>query len=186
MQIEMIKDTPSIQKTKLLEPYISTTYYHNGEAIERKKKYCKYKQEIGGYTVYFKEFGDNRIMDRRDGRYISQNETLDIQYQANEIMEFAIGTQPYGQVRWIGQVLGVDGSRKAEILNNNYFENGRHTPLMIMIKGGTLTDESFEKLQQYMNDIKGEAGQHAFIILETETTDGRADFDQSEKPEETP
>ena len=34
-----------------------------------------------------------------------------------------------------------------------------------------------------MNDIKGEAGQHAFIILETETTDGRADFDQSEKPE---
>lgn len=183
VQIEMIKDTPSIQKTKPLEPYISTIYYHNGEAIERKKKYCKYKQEIGGYTVYFKEFGDNRIMDRRDGRYISQDETLEIQYQANEIMEFAIGTQPYGQVRWIGQVLGVDGSRKAEILNNNYFENGRHTPLMIMIKGGTLTDESFEKLQQYMNDIKGEAGQHAFIILETETTDGRADFDQSEKPE---
>lgn len=98
-------------------------------------------------------------------------------------MEFTIGTEPYGEVRWIGQVLGVDGSRKAENLNHNYFENGRHTPLLIMIKGGTLTDESFEKLQQYMNDIKGEAGQHAFMILETETTDGRADFDQSEKPE---
>ena len=54
---------------------------------------------------------------------------------------------------------------------------------MIMIKGGTLTDESFEKLQQYMNDIKGEAGQHAFIILETESSDGRTDFDQQEKPE---
>ena len=83
----------------------------------------------------------------------------------------------------MGQVLGVDGSRKAESLNNNYFENGRHTPLMIMIKGGTLTNESFDKLQQYMNDIKGAAGQHAFIILETESTDGRIDFDQSEKPE---
>lgn len=122
-------------------------------------------------------------MDRRDGSYIENNETLDITYQANEIMEFTIGTEPYGEVRWIGQVLGVDGSRKAENLNHNYFENGRHTPLLIMIKGGTLTDESFEKLQQYMNDIKGEAGQHAFMILETETTDGRADFDQSEKPE---
>jgi capsid portal protein len=97
-------------------------------------------------------------------------------------MEFAIGTEPYGEVRWIGQVLGVDGSRKAEGLNNNYFENGRHTPLMIMIEGGTLTDESFDKLQQYMNDIKGEKGQHAFIILETESSDGRVDFDQSEKP----
>lgn len=83
----------------------------------------------------------------------------------------------------IGQVLGVDGSRRAEGLNNNYFINGRHTPLMIMVKGGTLTDESFEKLQQYMNDIKGEAGQHAFIVLETEATEARADFDQQEKPE---
>ena len=72
---------------------------------------------------------------------------------------------------------------KAESLTNNDFENGRHTPLMIMIKGGTLTNESFDKLQQYMNDIKGAAGQHAFIILETESTDGRIDFDQSEKPE---
>ena len=54
---------------------------------------------------------------------------------------------------------------------------------MIMVKGVTLTDESFEKLQQYMNDIKGEAGQHAFIVLETEATEARADFDQQEKPE---
>lgn len=100
-------------------------------------------------------------------------------------MEFAIGTEPYGEVRWIGQVLGVDGSRKAESLNNNYFENGRHTPLMIMVEGGTLTDESFEKLQTYMNDIKGEKGQHAFIILETESADGRVDFDADNKPKIT-
>ena len=97
-------------------------------------------------------------------------------------MDFTIGTEPYGEVRWIGQVLGVDGSRKAENLNNNYFENGRHTPLMIMIEGGTLTDDSFNDLQNYMDNIKGESGQHAFIILETESTDGRADFDESEKP----
>lgn len=182
VQIDFIKETPSIRKTKPLEPYIPTVYYHHGQQIERKKRYCKYKQEIGGETVYFKEFGDPRIMDRRDGKYLKDGETLDLAYQANEILEFAIGTEPYGEVRWIGQVLGVDGSRKAEGLNNNYFDNGRHTPLMIMIEGGTLTDESFDKLQQYMNDIKGEAGQHAFIILETESTDGRTDFDQSEKP----
>lgn len=183
VQIDFIKDTPSIRKTKPLEPYIPSIYYHHGQQLERKKRYCKYKQEIGGKTVYFREFGDPRIMDSRDGKYLEEGETLDLSYQANEIMEFAIGTEPYGEVRWIGQVLGVDGSRKAEGLNNNYFENGRHTPLMIMIKGGTLTDDSFTKLQQYMNDIKGAAGQHAFIILETESTDGRTDFDQSEKPE---
>ncbi len=183
VQIDFIKDTPSIRKTKPLEPYIPSIYYYRSRQIERRKRYCKYKQEIAGKAVYFREFGDPRIMDRRDGKYLAEGETLELEYQANEIMEFAIGTEAYGEVRWIGQVLGVDGSRKAESLNNNYFENGRHTPLMIMIKGGTLTDDSFEKLQNYMNEIKGAAGQHAFIILETESTDGRTDFDQSEKPE---
>ena len=124
-------------------------------------------------------------MDLRDGKYLAEGESLDLEWQANELMEFTIGTEPYGTVRWIGQVLGVDGSRRAETLNNNYFINGRHTPLMIMVKGGTLTDESFTKLQQYMNDIKGEAGQHAFLLLETEASDGRTDFDQQEKPKIT-
>lgn len=183
VQIEFVRETPSIVKTRPLDPYISTVYFHHGQELERKKRFCKYRQDIGGKTVYFKEFGDPRIMDRRSGEYLKEGETLELEYQANEIMEFAIGTEPYGEIRWMGQVLGVDGSRKAEGLNNNYFENGRHTPLMILIKGGTLSDDSFAKLQQYMNDIKGEAGQHAFIVLETESTDGRTDFDQQDRPD---
>ena len=106
-----------------------------------------------------------------------------MKYQANELLEFAIGTDVYGEVRWAGQILGVDGSRKAESLNNNYFANGRHTPLLIMIKGGTLTDESFSKLQEYMDGIKGEAGQHAFMVLEAENADNRTDFADEKQPE---
>jgi PBSX family phage portal protein len=182
-EIVFLKETPSIDKTVPLEPYIESVYFHHGTEIARNKKFCKYRQVIGGKTVYFKEFGDPRIMDNRTGEYLTDGETLDIQYHANEIMEFAIGTEAYGEVRWIGQILGVDGARRAENLNNNYFINGRHTPMMIIVKGGTLSDESFVKLQRYMEEIKGENGQHAFIVLETETTDGRVDFDQTEKPE---
>lgn len=181
VQIEFIADTPSISKTLPLLPYIETPYYHRGEAVTRRKRYRKYRQDLGGKTVYFKEFGDPRTMDSRTGDYVEPG-TLELEYQANEILEFAIGTEPYGEVRWIGQMLGIDGSRRAENLNNNYFRNGRHTPLMIIVQGGTLTDESFDKLQYYINDIKGEAGQHAFIVVETEATDARVDFDQTEKP----
>ena len=133
--------------------------------------------------MYYKEFGDPRIMDRRNGEYLEAGETLDRKWQANEILEFAIGTKPYGEIRWIGQLLGVDGSRRAESLNNNYFINGRHTPLLIMIKGGTLTEDSYTKLQEYMNGIKGEQGQHAFIVLEAENAEQRTDFDTSDNPE---
>ena len=172
-QIDFIRDTASVRKTQRLLPYIETNYYHHGEIAVRKKKFRKYQQQIGGETVYFKEFGDPRIMDNRTGEYLPEGTGLELKYQANEILEFAIGTEPYGEIRWIGQILGVDGSRRAEGLNNNYFLNGRHTPLMIMVKGGTLTDESFSKLQQYMNSIKGEAGQHSFLVLEAENVDGR-------------
>jgi len=179
------KSSSSRKRPRYSRPARSTRISPRYTTITASRRYCKYRQDIGGKTVFFKEFGDPRIMDRRDGEYLKEGESLDLEYQANEIMEFAIGTEPYGEVRWIGQILGVDGSRRAETLNNNYFTNGRHTPLMIMIEGGTLTDESFEKLQQYINDIKGEAGQHAFLLLETEASDGRTDFDQQEKPKIT-
>lgn len=183
VQIEFIKDTPSMLKTSPLDPYISTAYFHHGQQTERKKRFCKYRQDIGGKTVYFREFGDPRIMDRRSGLYLQEGETLELENQANEIIEFAIGTEPYGEVRWIGQVLGVDGSRKAEMLNNNYFENGRHTPLAIIVRNGTLTDDSFAKLRQYMDEIKGASGQHAFLVLETESTTEGTALDSDDKPE---
>jgi len=182
VQIEFIRNTPSIIKTEPIEPYVPFTYYHHGTSLTRNRKFRKYRQDIGGKTVYYKEFGDPRIMDRRDGKYVESG-TLERRWQANEILEFPIGTKPYGEVRWIGQLLGVDGSRRAEGLNNNYFINGRHTPLLIMLQGGTLTDESYDRLQDYMNGIKGENGQHAFIILEAENAEQRTDFDTSDKPE---
>lgn len=166
VQLDFIQDTPSIRKSKPLEPYQDLTYFYRGQMIVRKKKFRKYKQTVGGKTIYFKEFGDPRRMDVRSGNYV---ESLEKVYQANELLEFPIGTETYGQVRWIGQILGSDGTRRAEHLNNNYFLNGRHVPLLIAIKGGTLTEESYQKLQTYMDDIKGVAGQHAFLLLETES-----------------
>ena len=38
VQIEFVRDTPSVRKTKPLEPYISTAYYHHGRQTERDRK----------------------------------------------------------------------------------------------------------------------------------------------------
>jgi PBSX family phage portal protein len=152
-----------------LDPYVDVAFYYKGEVMTRKKRFRKYRQDVNGKYVYFKEFGDPRVMDMRTGEYVKDGD-LEINLRANEVIALPIGDKPYGEVRWIGQVTGMDGAAKAEALNANYFENGRHTPMMIMIEGGTLTDESFKKMQEYMEGIKGEAGQHAFMVLESETT----------------
>jgi PBSX family phage portal protein len=178
--IEFIRDTPSIQKSIALTPYVEVEYTVRGRIEKRLKQFCKYKQTVSGKTVYFKEFGDTRAMDKRTGKYA---EAVPLEDQANELLEFTIGVEPYGEVRWIGQVLGIDGSRKAEGLNNRYFAEGRHTPLMIITKGSTLTDGSFEKLQQYMDGIKGENGQHAFLLLEAANADNRTDMEGERQPD---
>ena len=135
--IEFINNIPSVQKTIALDPYIEIEYEVNSKTAMRRKKFRKYRQQLNGKTVFFKEIGDPRIMDLRTGEY---GENVPIEYQANELLEFAIGTEPYGEVRWLGTVLNVDGSKKAESLNNRYFSEGRHTPLMIMINGGIWID----------------------------------------------
>ena len=182
VQLEFIIDTPSIDMTYPLEPYMDVEYYYRSETVVRKKKFRKFRQNIAGKTVYFKEFGDPRIMDKRTGTYLGKgDEPVEYDNQANEIIEFRIGSMPYGEVRWIGQVLTVDGNRRAEVLNNNYFREGRHTPLMIIVKGGTLSDESFDKLKNYISDIKGENGQHAFVVLETESTENATALDNEKQ-----
>lgn len=172
VQIEFVRETVYMRKSRPLDPLHDIVYLYKGKEVKRKKRFRKYKQSIGGTTVYYKEFGDPRAMDYRTGKYAV---SVPYKYRANEIIDFPIGTDTYGKVRWIGQILGCDGARRAESLNNNYFINGRHIPLAIVVKGGTLSKDSMDHLKQYMNGIRGEDGQHSFLLLEAENND--SDFD---------
>lgn len=182
VEMDFITNTPSVEMTYPTGCYVDVTYFYKGEPVTRKKKFRKFKQTVAGKTVYFKELGDPRIMDKTTGNYAENGETIDIDNQANELIDFTIGSQYYGEVRWLGQVLTVDGNRRAEVLNNNYFRKGRHTPLLIAINGGTLTDDSYEKLKNYMSEIEGEKGQHAFIVLETDSNETTTSMTDTDKP----
>lgn len=177
VQLEFVKETATVRKSRPLEPYIDAVYFYGGQEVKRKKRFRKYKQTIGATTVYYKEFGDPRQMDYRDGKY---SDGVPKEYRANEIIDFPVGTGTYGEVRWIGQILGCDGARRAESLNNNYFINGRHIPLAIVVRGGTLTEKSIDRIQEYMNGVRGEKGQHQFLLMEVESTE--TDF-ESKQPE---
>ena len=58
VQVDFIRDVPSIRKTVPLEPFVEAKAYYKGKETSRKKKFRKYKQERGGKVVYFKEFGE--------------------------------------------------------------------------------------------------------------------------------
>lgn len=161
-----------IRKTIPLEPRQEVSYWYKGREVKRPKRFCIYKQQRGNQTIYYKEFGDPRVMNYTNMKY-EETETT-----ANEIIEFKIGTEPYGSVRWSGLILNADGARRAEELNYNYFKKGRHIPMMILLENGTLTDASWDSLQESITDIEGEAGQHAYTVLEMETQETSTALDE--------
>lgn len=180
VEILNLIDTETVRKSKADDVETPYTFYVDGEATVRRKRFRKYRQEVNGKTVYFKEFMDPRTMDWRTGEYVSDD--LDMRYKANELFELKIGNEHYGKVRWCGQILCIDGSHAAEVLNCSYFHNGRHTPMMILVTGGKLSQESRTELQHYLNAVRGEKGQHAFLLMEVKPEKGKTAFDEEKEP----
>lgn len=162
-------DPTYMRVTTLTEP-IDVKYERfnkDGQKISytRKKRFRRYVQIVGTEKVWFKQFGDPRFMNKETGEFTSSHNG---DLEANEIIHLKIGDGPYGVPRWIGQLIHMYGARKAEELNYNYFDNGRHTPAAVIVSNGMLTEESLQQLQAYANEVKGVDNAHKFLILEAE------------------
>jgi PBSX family phage portal protein len=135
------------------------------KTIKRWRTFRKYVQDINGTRVWFKEYGDPRTMNLTTGKY---DESTPEHLQATEIIHFKIGSGTYGIPRWIGHIVNLYGTRKAEELNYLYFKQGRHTPAAIIVENGMLSDDSVSQLQAYMSGIEGVDNAHKFLLLEAE------------------
>jgi PBSX family phage portal protein len=157
----------------------------SSETIKVRKRYRRYVQVSPGsgdlnILVYFKEFGDPRVLSSKSGKYYATRELMEAQDDekgvapATEILAFKISSprSPYGVPRWIGTLLSVLGTRQSEEVNFLYFENRSVPPMAILVSGGRLNDKTVTRLQDYIqNNIRGKANFHKIMILEAESSD---------------
>ena len=146
---------------------VEFTITENGvpKKIKRWKKFRRYVQMVNGKKVFFKEYGDPRVMNLTNGKF---DESTPEHLRATEVIHLKIGSGTYGIPRWIGHIVSLYGARKAEELNYMYFKQGRHTPAAIVVENGMLSEQSFNQLQEYMNSIEGVENAHKFLLLEAE------------------
>ncbi|WP_413509651.1 phage portal protein [Carnobacterium maltaromaticum] len=114
--------------------------------------------------VWFKTYGDPTPLNT-NGSISKEGEGT-----STEVIHMKIGdfSDPYGVPRYVGTLIKILGARKADELNYNYFMNGRHTPLAIVLENAQLTAESEQTLQGYADGLSGENSQHKFLLLEAE------------------
>lgn len=127
------------------------------------KKFRKFVQIVDNEKVYFKELGDPRTLNFRTGEYSDDTPDED---KATSLLFFNIYCPytPYGLPRYIGQLLNIQGNRKAEELNYTYFMDGRHMPMAIIVENGKLTQGSIDTI----SNAKGDKARHKYLILEAE------------------
>jgi len=152
---------------KTVPEEVAYTILENGKEkkVTRWKRFRRYVQMVDNQKVFFKEYGDPRIMNLRTGKF---DENTPDNLRATEIFHFKIGSGTYGKPRWLGNLISVYGARKAEELNFRYFSDGRHIPAAITVSNGQLDEKSYEALQSYMNDLSGSDNAHKFLLLEVE------------------
>jgi PBSX family phage portal protein len=146
-----------------------------------RKRFRRYVQcwEGNNKVVYFKEFGDPRIVSARTGKVyktVAEMQAADKDHgpvkEATEIFWFKITSlrSAYGAPRWIGTLLAVLGNRQSEEGNFIYFENRSVPPLAILVSGGRLNKDSVKSLEDHIrNNIKGSRNNHKILILEAES-----------------
>lgn len=158
----------------------NTDFSYTTRVVPRLFRRCV--QTVDGYDrVYFKEFGDTRLMSRLSGRYYADVATMLEEEPkakpATEVIHFKIPSpiSPYGVPRWIGVLMSVLGSRSAEEINYMYFENKSVPPLALIVSGGRLADTAIPRLQDYIeNRIRGKKNFHSILIVEAEDTQSAA------------
>ena len=136
-----------------------------------RKRFRRYVQIRDGRKVYFKEFGDPRLIDSRTGLVDDE-----ARHPATEIIHFKLYCpySPYGVPRWIGNWLAVEGSRQAEEVNYEYFENNTVPPMALLVNGTSLDDKVVERIEDFINDeMQGRKSFNKMLIIEaTSDNDG--------------
>jgi len=135
------------------------------------RRFRKYVQVRGSKMVWFREFGDPRVMDYRDGEY-KDPARVKPKYRATSVLFWPLNTSsrtPYSLPRYVGNLLGLYGSRAADETNFFTFESNNIPSMIVTVSNGMLSDGSVERLQEFVEKaVQGSRNYSRFLILEAE------------------
>jgi PBSX family phage portal protein len=126
--------------------------------------------------VFFKEHTASRDLDKTNGTWAKEGETLPVESRATELIHFVCERDlrtPYGVPRWVNQIPSVIGSRASEEHNLAFFDSGGIPPMLITVQGGSLTEEAKVALDQAINGKT--KNKHRAAVLEAFSTSGAID-----------
>jgi capsid portal protein len=167
----------------------------------RFKRFRRFVQKHQGTTTWFKEHGDPRLIDCRNGEVVSREDLgedhgdgatqeprftvaslegeiaiavgtvgFPVRFAANPVRHLDLYStrSSYGLPRYIGNLFSIFGSRASDEINYVTFKNQNIPNLAITISNGQLTDESGERIEEFLEAIQGDDNYSKVLLLEAE------------------
>lgn len=133
-----------------IEKSIKAIYHVNGTTIRLTRDREKWVQQVGTITVYFKKWGDDRIMDKTTGKYV---EEIIPEKAANElipIQQYTHKSPWYGLPEWIPAIFQMYGELKEKEFNLDFFTNYGIPSYAVIMEGTDEVDKELkEEIQAY-------------------------------------
>ena len=146
------------------------------------KRFCRFVQHVGDRLVYFKEFGDPRLINPLDGSVglAGSPNPLRFDQSANEIYHVQLYSpgDPYGVPRWISQLPSVMGLRESELTNLQFFKDNAIPALAVLVSGGALTNASLANIQNHFA-VRGRQAANRVLVIEASGDEAAATLDSS-------
>jgi PBSX family phage portal protein len=133
-----------------------------------------------GKKVFFKNFGDGRIIDSETGEVLSDDsgqwkddeKTIPFRQRANEIIHFKVyspRSSYYGVPRYVSASPAISGNRLAAMRNVNFFDNDAVPRMLITVSGGELTATTMNNLKAFFRkEARGVFNAHRVAVLQAE------------------
>lgn len=153
----------------------------NGNWAIKKFPHRKYfrkfiqRKSTGVNAVYFKEWGDPRVIDYESGAVLAETWASATQEQkdraANAVIYVKLysSRSPYGLPRFIGTLFSVYGNRQAEVINYTTLKCNNIPALMLLATNIQLTTGSISRIKEFVEErIQGSNNYSTILIVEAE------------------
>lgn len=138
----------------------------------RFRRYALLGQD-GSVKMWFKEYGDPRIMDKRNG---SRPKTLDPEFHATEVVHIKSRYERngYGLPEWLGAQIAIDCERQSDVIVYSTLRNNNIPSMLITVSGGYMTKDSIDRLTQLSNELQESGGgdnYSKYVVIEAKSED---------------
>ena len=151
---------------------IKAIYHVNGTTVRLCKDKDRWVQQVGQKKVYFKRWGDERILNNKTGNFVqSLSNPNNFANEIIQIKQYTHKSAYYGLPDWLPVLYQMYGEMKEKEYNLDFFTNFGVPAYAVVVEGADLDEEVKEEIQKYFEtELKENPHRTIFISLPGGTT----------------